>query len=125
MLCYRPEWSPIPFPEVMPLTVTCVTEELRNWRKQVDGYVDKILFEGHVFERSHARIFNVWTVRGLGRCQDVEGIGADLRAAYIDLLHKIVVFEMRELLGCDDAPRSLTDWNLRHGQARGVRFHEE
>lgn len=93
-------------------------------RKIRDGHVDQLVVGGQVFERDHRRISKAWTTRGRGRHEHLEGMGTDLREANINLLEKICVFEMRELLGCHEGPKSPTDWNLRHRKARGMNLED-
>ena len=116
VLCYRPR------PAAPVLSLASIDRLIRITQKVLDGFVDRLVIDGQVFERDHARIRLVWTTRGHGRHEHLEGIGEDLRKANIDLLYKICLFEMRELLGCHEGPKSPTDWNLRHRKSRGVNF---
>lgn len=118
VLCYRPD------PYIEAFSVPAYMALFESQRKIRDGHVDRLIVDGQVFERDHRRISMAWTTRGRGRHEHLEGIGEDLRKANIDLLHKICVFEMRELLGCHEGPKSLTDWNLRHRKSRGVNLED-
>lgn len=119
VLCFRPD------PFVPAFSVPAYMALFESQRKIRDGHIDRLIVDGQLFERDHSRISMAWTTRGRGRHEHVEGIGTDLREANIDLLYKICLFEIRELLGCHQGPKSPTDWNLRHGKARGVKFLEE
>lgn len=125
VLCYRPTPASTEASPVRHLTVEHMDRARYNLSKIAKGFVDRLIVDGQVFERDHGRIFWHWATRGRGRHEHIEGIGTDLREANIDLLYKICLFEMRELLGCHEGPKSPTDWNLRHGKARGVNFLEE
>lgn len=118
VLCYRP------VPASAVLSLASSDRLIRITKKVIDGFIDRLVVDGQIFERAHARIRLIWTTRGRGRHEHLEGMGTDLREANIDLLRKICVFEMRELLGCHEGPKSPTDWNLRHGKARGVNLED-
>ncbi len=124
VLCYRPTPASTEASPVRHLTIEHMDRARDRMNKIANGFVDRLVVDDQVFERDRSRIFLHWTTRGRGRHEHLEGIGTDLREANINLLHKICVFEIRELLGCYEGPKSPTDWNLRHRKSRGVNMEE-
>lgn len=121
VLCFRPEIATVQS-TLRRLDLDAVERARRNWNKIAKGFVDRIVLDGQVFERDRGWLFPHWVARGTGRHKHIEGLGSDLREANIDLLYKICRFEIRELLGCHEGPKSPTDRNLRHRKARGINF---
>lgn len=124
VLCYRATPASTEASPVRHLTAADMDRTRDIWSKIASGFVDRLVIDGQVFERNRGWIYPHWLTRGRGRHKHLEGMGTDLRKANIDLLEKICVFEMRELLGCHEGPKSPTDWNLRHRKARGMNLED-